>query len=552
MKGKLALFAASLLFSTPSLASFTLSQSTTISSYNPESDFGKNGYLSIATDDICSNDYVLDGYGCVTGELLDYGYDLAKYTFNVFTNNQLLNLSDDIDTNSVYLYIYRTDISKIYDHVSLSQADSEDDDVFYDYKLKPISISEDGHFVKYKVDNINLKNQSKRRYLVRYLYILETHETLEDYFYVNGSSNGDSFNEFIINNDEIQKKGKDLLIVTDKVVFFDIVPEQTTGYLDNENAKQLSFVFFNTDRDEYFVNNGAKLIEARLNWKDLGSKGFLRAKDGYYLINGILPSEWIVPIDDPLKYNTLESYSDFVNYDTPAERWSTTSTYSQYLGPCPDSTELWDIHNEVIKGETIEIDNGSWGFSNSYIWDTLGEVKKLDTNKNISSDLLTNYKWYINYSINDIKINRLYVKDNYNDVSFDAMGISGLKWTKDLNIESLSFLLSDNSVKKFITVDTYTDSIGYKNILNKNNNNLDFLSWLIPILLAVVGIVLLCVFFPVLVPIIFKVVKCIFVVLFIICKLFVYFPYLILVLPLQAIHAKRSNTKLKVWNPFKL
>ncbi len=527
-----------------------------VTNYQPEGDFGYSD-IEVATSEICNNDYVVDGSGCVSGELTDYGYDLSKFTFNIFTNNQLINLADNVVTNSVYLYIYRTNVSKVYDRVSISQSDNASNDIFEEYPIKPLSISADGHYVKYKVEGINVKEQQTRRYMVRYLYIEATHDKLEDYFYIDGNEedkNTDSFNEFVIKDDEIQKRGKDLLVVTDKVVFFDIVPEQGTGYVDTGKAKQLNFVFFNTDNDSYFEKNGAKLIEARVKWEDLSSRGFIRAKDGYYLNNGMLPSSWTVPIDEPLSYRPLESYDDFENYLLGEEDYEVTiPRYRNYFGPYPNTPEMWDKHNELIKGETLEVDNGNWGSSDTFMWDTLGEVKYLDTNKEADEDLVSKYKWYINYSNYDIMLDRLHVKNLHNNQEYDAMGIDGLRWTKDLNIESLSFLLSDNTIRNFITVDTYTDSIGYKDFLNKNEAD-GFPTWLVILISAifgVLGLIVLLVCFPVLMPVLGVVLKYGAKVVFVLIKCVLWVPYSILVLPFQAISAKRNGEKLEVWNPFK-
>ena len=108
MRAKLAALVVSLLSCTPSLASFTLLKSNSISNsgYNPETDFGKNGNLAVSTDAICSNDYVIRGYGCISGELEAYGISKRSYVAGL-DDSQLIYLSDDYDTKSVYLYIFR-------------------------------------------------------------------------------------------------------------------------------------------------------------------------------------------------------------------------------------------------------------------------------------------------------------------------------------------------------------------------------------------------------------------------------------------------------------
>lgn len=127
----------------------------------------------------CSSDYIVEGYGCVSAELADYGIDKGAYLLGSKAS-QALMISEN--ANRVYLYVYSSSADKFYNMVSISdnrEIDPADPDTyiedFQDRSLRLVSYSYDGYFRKYLIDDYtpSLGSGGARAYTVRELWNTE-------------------------------------------------------------------------------------------------------------------------------------------------------------------------------------------------------------------------------------------------------------------------------------------------------------------------------------------------------------------------------------------
>ena len=566
MRAKLAALVVSLLSCTPSLASFTLLKSNSISNsgYNPETDFGKNGNLAISTDAICSNDYVIRGYGCISGELEAYGISKRSYVAGL-DDSQLIYLSDDYDTKSVYLYIFRNDLRLSFDTVSLSQSIDKlttlESDIpsynesFSNYKLKLVSASNDGYFLKYKIEELNFsENTSLRRYMIRQIFN-SSEDTKSDIMkYIYGG-----FNEyFVINNEIVTKNKVDLLTVKDKLVGFDVTYENINNWGFSDGVINY-FMFFNTDLDYMFLENEASLIGAVLEYDyKIYENVFVRAP-AYYCMD--TTSHYMIEPLEVSGFSTVKesaingkNHDKVLNLDKEPDR--DVAFREGYLSSL--SLIEHEIHHEQVTLEpaVMTFRSGTWyDWYRNVSWNNMGRVA--DNEHVFSNKFITNnkdkYNWYINFDNFATKSMRLYLtlSDNTN---CDSLSFSQLKEIYNTSIISLKFKYADSVVRDFITVDVLTDSKGYIDFLNKetDDSKISLIITIVIIALVILAFVLFLIFIPGFLPILLMILKYGLKIALIVLELIVFIPYLILVLPFQAIHAKRTNTKLKVWNPFKL
>ena len=568
MRAKLAALVVSLLSCTPSLASFTLLESNSISNsgYNPETDFGKNGNLAVSTDAICYNDYVIRGYGCISGELEEFGIFKRSYVPGI-DDSQLIYLSDDNISKSVYLYIFRNDLSLSFDKVSLSQSLDkkivtesqmpEYNEEFNDYNLKLVSTSNDGYFLKYKIDDIDFSNNNElRRYMIRQIFN-SSEDTKSDIMkYIYGG-----FNEyFVVNNQQITKNKVDLLLVKDKFVGFDVTFKNNNNWLFSD-AVLNSFVFFNTDLDYKFIEDEASLIGAVIEYDyKIFENVFIRAP-AFYVQN--TTSHYM---DEPLKKTGFSNVKESAINGKDANKVIGSNRPDEDVFGV--SSSIYNLTSySLIEGETIHenillepevktFSSGVWyNWFAKVSWNNMGRVSDnthVFSNKFLSENK-DKFNWYINFDNFDTYSSRLYVQ--LSDGTWaDSLVFNRFKEIYNTTITSLKFKYAESVVREFITVDTLTDSSGYFDILNKetDDSKISLIISFIVVALVILAIVLCLIFIPGLLPILLKCFKICLKIVLLLFEFIIFIPYLILVLPFQAIHAKRTNTKLKVWNPFKL
>lgn len=533
-----------------------------ISQYDPKYDFGSNGYLKVSTNEICSNDFVIEGYGCVTGELELLNAE-ASTLIPGLSKSQLIALTDNLETNSVYLYVFRTTRNVRFDKVSVSTSTVRNgvdqdtklptyNDKFAEYNLTPISISSDGYFIKYKIDMEPQPDGNLfRRYMIRQLYNSDDSTKTDIINFLSGG-----YNEYLINADNSIVKNKiDLLEITDKQVAFDMTFDNATLF-NSSAATQNYFVFFNTAKDEYFEGKDAKIIEAIVNYDYIEYKNiFFEAPQNYY---GVGVGTSGVNLDAALEEIGISGAEQALNYDREFISTKHSHDKKEEYTLVKGSLQTDTAH---IYPETITV-NGDW--LSTVSWDSMGKIsEKYKENDEEGSNSFNNcflkkykdkYKWYVNF----LNLNTIVLRDY---VTFadgtrnDAMKCDEFVDVENVTITKLAFKYADETIHNFITTDVYTDSSGYVEIFD-DSVNIDwglFAGWSTFTILLIAGIALIvcCILFPQIIPYVIKF-------LLLGVKLFVLFiqflvwlVYLILVFPIQAIVQACKKEKVTVWSPFK-
>lgn len=580
------------------------SSSSWVSEYDPINDFGEDVYIGESTEEICNSDFVTENSGCVSGELKELGLNFNDYLIN--HKNDLLFVTDNFSQNKVYLYIYRSDVTQSFNMVSMSneveyhEVEKTDtsgkkykdrifDDKIQDRLITPVSVSKDGHFVKYEVSDINMKltDNKERRYLVRQVYNSYSNDDLQSFLV-------DYENTYMISsNNMIQVVNTETISVTDKVIFFDVLPyDRNFGSLLNGNTtvgRQMFYMFFNTDKDKYFEENGAQVTRAEVQYKTITyDNAAVKSDDDNF--------EWtwkdVTSVFNERRYSNRYSAwnsTDIIHsydFDEGLNVDFSSSTYNppflgdvgkkaeQELGENPSSTQIWykiadkleehyendskfyehpvsDIQTVVIEPGVSEFTiNYNWFLAKTYKYQNLGKVDQGNFNLDFIKE--NDKKWFIQFHQNDMYMTKMKAEDIRTGSDDAFLMLYNAQDVVDASVNSLQFTLQDGSVEDYIVVDNYTDSIGYKNMLDKPDNGWpDWLVTLIYSLLGIVGLILVIVFLPVGLPAVGAVIKFLFNAVVVLVKCVLWVPYSILVLPFQAISAKRNGEKLEVWNPFK-
>lgn len=184
---------------------------------------------------VCNSDLIKPGYGCVSGELKDYGIYEDKYSLGLDSASRMLMLSEDLNKGNVYIYVYRADSGVDYDLIDLSTSLDMDDAGEYvesfrtGIELELVSESVSGFLCKYLIKGLTCSNDDPvRRYAVRQVY----------------STSGDSIDSIIpVAMQYIVQRGADgayysavdsmnLNIVTDKEVFFSLMNKDKKMFQD--------------------------------------------------------------------------------------------------------------------------------------------------------------------------------------------------------------------------------------------------------------------------------------------------------------------------------
>lgn len=134
--------------------------------------------VGITSASVCSGDYAIGGYSCVTHDLNTLNFSTAT-TPILYDSSRVLTMSDDVESKETFIYVYKTNKNRIYDKVSLAtdpssfdtlRTSSENIAAFSNYSLSLTSISADGNFAKYKINDLNYDyKQEERHYIVREL-----------------------------------------------------------------------------------------------------------------------------------------------------------------------------------------------------------------------------------------------------------------------------------------------------------------------------------------------------------------------------------------------
>ncbi len=549
------LLLAGMIMSVPATPLLAVSSSGNVeNTYDPYGDFSLNDAVDVATAPVCNGDYVIDGKGCITAELKEGKFDLeALYNDGI---NRVVNVIDD-KVNNVYVYIFRTDITKNYDMISISNSMNVDTSVtdkvgyieeFYNYPIKPISISSDGHLIKYKIDGIkiNQDKDSNRRYLVRELFNSENDEDLNNVFY-------SSENEFRINRyNEVLVYDKNLVVITDKKVGYDLIMSSPTQR--DSVAYQNYFMFFNVDEktQKILEENKAFLSEANVSYRYFDYVGAVEYEISLW--NGV---------EDFLVSDYTTFYGNNLTKDKNVHAEFDQSVMGQFVHwkvDIPvykeDKLNIVDVNNKIIKPEENSVVTcpGKFFCFSTYEreWNSLGLTEDLVTDNTLESfkKIVKEYEWYINFDL--IKTYLSLANFQFDNGSKSEGFILGggptagyadlqkFREVIDSTINSLEFTFEDGQIYDVFAVDVYTDSDGY---IPQESPRPQTYKWFIIVFLIILGVIVLILGFPIF--------KFLFKGLWIVLKCIVWIPYLVFVYPFKVAYAKANGETAEMWKPIK-
>lgn len=575
-------------------------------------DFNESSNVGKSTASVCKGDYVVEGYGCLTSELESISLKNSNPidTTTKLENSDLLYVVDDSEFSTIaYIYIYRDDFHKTFDTITLSNSialkdlvDGERiyDEYYKDYKLVPVSVSENGHYVKYLIKDIKVQRDSEgnSRYMVTRVYDSKSGDKLESHLQ-------SSVNQFLMTEGKIVKTYINAINISNKYVISDIFPKSIKSTVGTKDMRQLTYVFFDTSIDKDLDERDGEIVSAKVSYKYRNYTGMMKYPKIYYNQED-QRSRFL----EPLANNALKNPTSFMNFqdytgsrytwagnktDTPLFNIENENVNSTYYS----ESEEFEVYSKQILTDTLNVTTveqrkSNWkeilgltiGFTsgiigiaastlyvclnpptNTYKYDipTIGETQNLvnDPTKVNLGEGFKNIKQrnYILFDVNDeIKGKALRVKDTRTNKNHDALSLYNYRHYTDVNTNELTIEYANGEVVDYVAMDTNTDSSGVDTSLWEENKSEEQLRrervaawfkkngwWLglsTTIIILIVVVVLIAIFAPQFLPLIARGIGCFF-------KMILWIPYGILVLPFQAIHCKINKKELVIWNPFR-
>lgn len=383
-----------LLFSSPVRGAATPSPTVSTSSSNSDNE----GFLTVP------------GYSSVGADLKKLNVDISKKR----NKSEVVAMAENIDQNSTYIYIYRHNTSTSYDQVDLSlntECDEEGNysDVFITHPLYTISMSEDGHFLKMLIKNLDIDYTSDiRRYAIREVFDGSDKQNIAAVvpvaaeWLVAKEEDGSFYNRF--NN-------IDSFVVESKEVYFRLFRGLGTIGSTGYNYTQDHFVAFNFDVSFKFD----QLVQVGVRY-------------------------------DSYRYFCRSGYKSFEGFET------------SFNGAKDCVTELEKSEEESNKTVTITPGRTEAQESNldafrfkKHIWDNLGLI---EDDKEIKKEIRDKYKYVLHLSPSEVSaFDKFYQPFTTAVYSRDLVEIS--------NLTLFNLVYEKNGeIKKCILVDTFSDTTG--------------------------------------------------------------------------------------------
>lgn len=407
-----------------------------------------------SSDTVCAGDYIksADGiaYGCVTGELNDYGIDTAMYSVGVKSQSEIVMFAEN-ETN-VYLYVYSPDPTIGYDRADISTSLVPDDETaqpddfvesWRTYSLSLVSVSSSGFLRKYLIDGLKPLSTLPRRYVVREIYEYE-HRTDEAYFIKKPT-------EYMIQKDivtgQINTQVKSLFSIDiDGVGAFQLINSKYDHWLDSSGSikmyahqfLQSSYMLFNTD----YPISDLRRVELTYDWKeytcgtDIKIKTLGNAEDFRTGFKGmssckrnidILQAGTEQKIIEPKEY-TVEVYQQFVK--KVKVTWNTI-------------TDLSNAEERSKFNGDVDLDKYRWGvfFQNVSFSTNVGDKT----------------------SLAKVPLNDIHFTDAYQNM--DVVSYNGAREVDGVSILTLWFM-ENGAIRKAIATDVYKNADINKPISN--------------------------------------------------------------------------------------
>jgi hypothetical protein len=484
-----------------------------------------NEYVEMKNGDISKKNF-----GSVTQELTDLGVqNLSLYETGQIKGSKGFGFSET--SSNVYFYTYDESSRTSFDFINADfQGDVDvsngslefDPNLSKTYSIELVSYSSSKRLCKWQIKGVENDLSSSHVYYVRQLF---------------DSSNKDSLDGVLscvlaYQFDGSTKKSlvtyMDSVTVTEKVVAWQLLP---TGNVNEAGVmNQYHYVAFSTDKDDVLND----LVEVEISYKSrefIGYDESLKCKDNS---EGLMNSVSSFNLKN-LSHKTILKDDGIDNVVRVKPETKTTSAYSGFwfwrndvtwtIDSISKVSEFKKNHSDdlIYTQDNSDVMNKTWivnflddtfsvGFNSSSYSAHIGLTKLNVTD--VSDYLLigskgTSYNFY--YDVNDYSD---FINGNLND--YDAVTD-----VYDCSILRLWYQ-TDSGVKQFISVDTYNESKGTDNIINPEVNDKDF-SWLFNILIGVVSAVILVVLIVVFPPVLKGL---IFLIKFVI--VLIYFPFWLL------------------------
>ncbi len=369
--------------------------------------------FQVASESVCEEDRIKEGYGCVTGELKDFAIDTSEYYLGVESSKPVM-VADKAGGNA-YVYIYQTN-AEFYKSVTLSTSKTLDPDVdgdfledWKDYSLELVSYNIFGSLAKYKIKDFVASLEPARRYAINKLVAF------------NGN-------------------------ITDSVLEFMLQPS-----------------FDDPKRILAKINtlNSVKVTQKEVAFQLMRIKGSDTWEQAHYAAYNL--SKNLADITKvELQFNT-QSYTCHTNIkDTVLDSLEDNFTY-KFKGPdsCSNDGSLRygsnEYHKIFVTPLHKKVHTSGVFAKRDYEWDTIGLVKDIPY---VNKDLVSKYKYFVNFWSNKVYAPREYMSDtdfvryyNVKDAANPAIDIK--------NLNFLTFWYKEEGKeKKAVAVDNYQSSSG--------------------------------------------------------------------------------------------
>lgn len=332
--------------------------------------------MNVNSVDIETGDVASEGYGCVSYELEEMGFDLSVFGQDYELENEVLSCTQSYDSDMVlrtYIYIFNKNFNTQCLTASISTSldkDSESnfiDNYPADYSLSLVSYNTEKCLKKYLVNGLSFFSTYRRVFIRQIDYILgsETGSIGVTSCYVFKGSDNDSLESYYEKMESV--------IITKKIgcifPYVDInsdgsIPSTVTG-IDN------FYLFFNCDV------NFSSIIDLDITYYTCD-----------YFVNELLDTDKVYSYD--YLASSVES-KPFVVFNGVAQNYPTWVTKND---PVVDTIEA---------GETTDVSTTSWKFI--FKTTSKGSIDKVTNmseyhysdNDTINLSDFSDYSWGINY-----------------------------------------------------------------------------------------------------------------------------------------------------------
>lgn len=439
--------------------------------------------VGISTSEVCSGDFSISGYSCVSGDLKGLGYD----TKSIYENDYIITLTDDQELGDVFIYAYLKE-SAYYNRVSLSfdgedffklKSKEEIETSFVDFNIEAVSLSSNGHYVKYlvKLNNEDLPvdwfKKPERNYVIRELYSSESNSILPSAINYAVITKEDGSIETIQTN--LNPYSAEQYLCESYIHIADKIEGIPLNYDSRIMGQYL--LLFNLKKDQEEFTRKLRAVEVKA--------------DQY---------QWFGALNLPVRDNAERG--EKVVSQMIANKWisGTSGTLAENF----HKKDVIKCKSNVIEPsvKTINYKPSFWHFwrTRSYTWNDLDFTANFDkANKYVATDLLSKYTYYavlktFNFEISPSAYkavdNKTYWQisdrnDEYLPFCFENVSLAQFWWEED------------SEVKRGIVISEYNKSNGAVKFTSNTTVIPNAVKWTIGIIVALLLLLLL----PILIPV---------------------------------------------------